>query len=205
MARGPQISTSDVPNTLQAKTIHIAPIANELSEYLVARLQKSAGVLSLDPQGFVRSFDPQGNAHLKRWREKSALELADVFKSSQDEIKAAIGTSNINLAAKKIRDYGVKTVIITRGMRGSTLFSDNVFYDVPACQPSRVLDPTGAGDVFMGAFLAEYVLGKEPLWCACVGSAAASFVVEGIGPERFGERQETYERAKEIYEKQPKK
>jgi hypothetical protein len=38
-----------------------------------------------------------------------------------------------------------------------------------------------------------------------VGSASASFVVEGIGPERFGERQETYERAKEIYEKQLKK
>jgi sugar/nucleoside kinase (ribokinase family) len=67
------------------------------------------------------------------------------------------------------------------------------------------LDPTGAGDVFIGAFLAEYIRTKDPVWCACVGSASASFVVEGIGPERFGERQETYERAKEIYEKQLKK
>jgi sugar/nucleoside kinase (ribokinase family) len=142
---------------------------------------------------------------VKRWREKSVLELVDVFKSSQDEIKAVTGTSNTQLAAKKIRDYGVKKVIITRGMRGSLLFFDDAFYNVPACKPRIVMDPTGAGDAFIGAFLAELIRGKEPLWCACVGSASASFVVEGVGPERFGERQETYERAKEIYEKQLKK
>jgi sugar/nucleoside kinase (ribokinase family) len=110
----------------------------------------------------------------------------------------------MQIAAKKIQDYGVKIVIITRGMRGSTLFFDDSLYNVPACKSRLVLDPTGAGDAFIGAFLAEYIRGKDPVWCACVGSASASFVVEGIGPERFGERQETYERAKEIYEKQLK-
>jgi sugar/nucleoside kinase (ribokinase family) len=204
-ARAPPISMSDVPNSLQAKIIHTAPIANELSEDLVTKLRKSASILSLDPQGFVRSFDSKGDMRLKSWRQKSVLGLVDVYKSSQDEIKAVTGTSDVLLAAKKIRDYGVKMVIITRGMRGSTLFFDDAFYDVPACQPREVLDPTGAGDAFIGAFLAEYIRGKEPLWCACVGSASASFVVEGIGPERFGERQETYERANEIYEKQLKK
>lgn len=203
--RAPPISTSDLPDSLQAKIIHIAPIVNELSTDAATKLRKSASVLSLDPQGFVRSFDPQGNVHLKRWREKSVLELVDVFKSSQDEIKAVTGTSNTQLAAKKIRDYGVKMVIITRGMRGSLLFFKNACYDVPACKPRILMDPTGAGDAFIGAFLAELIRGKEPLWCACVGSASASFVVEGVGPERFGERQETYERANEIYEKQLKK
>ena len=65
-------------------------------------------------------------------------------------------------------------------------------------------DPTGAGDAFIGAFLAEYVSGKDPEWCSCVGSAASSFVVEGIGPAEFGEKEETYLRARQIYGKELK-
>ena len=204
-ARAPPISASDIPDSLQAKAIHIAPIVNELSEDTVTKLQKSAKILSLDPQGFVRGFDSEGNVRLKRWREKSVLELIDIYKSSQDEIKAVTGISEIPLAAKKIQEYGVKIIIVTRSVQGSTLFFDDSFYNVLAYQPRTVSDPTGAGDSFIGAFLAEYIRGKDPLWSACVGSASASFVVEGIGPERFGEREETYERAKEIYEKQLKK
>jgi sugar/nucleoside kinase (ribokinase family) len=63
------------------------------------------------------------------------------------------------------------------------------------------VDPTGAGDAYMGPFLAEYGQGKNVLWCACVGSAASSFVIEGIGSEKFGERHEVYERARKIYDK----
>ena len=91
--------------------------------------------------------------------------------------------------------------MVTRGMKGTILLVDDEFYHIPACKPRVFRDPTGAGDTFIGAFLAEYLQGKEPLWCACVGSAASSFVVEGIGPAVFGEKEETYTRAKEIYEK----
>jgi len=204
-ASAPLISTNDIPNSLQARSIHVAPIANELSEDAITKLRKSASILSLDPQGFVRCFDRRGSVRLKNWRGKSVLELVDVYKSSQDEIRMVTGEADIWHAANEIRDYGVKIVIVTRGVRGSTLLFDDTFYNVRAFEPRVFLDPTGAGDAFIGAFLAEYVRGKDPLWCTCVGSASASFVVEGVGPDRFGEREETYERALEIYEKQCKK
>jgi sugar/nucleoside kinase (ribokinase family) len=203
-ARAPTISTNDLPDSLQARAVHVAPIANELSEKVVTKLRKVTRILSVDPQGFVRSFDRKGNVSLKRWRGQSVLEQVDIYKSSQNEIEAVTGTSSLQLAMKKIGDYGVKIVIVTRGMRGSTMLFDNTLYNIPACASKMVLDPTGAGDAFSGAFLAEYVRMKDPLWCACVGSASASFVVEGVGPERFGEKEETYERATEIYEKQLK-
>ncbi|MEM1565388.1 MAG: PfkB family carbohydrate kinase, partial [Candidatus Bathyarchaeia archaeon] len=59
----------------------------------------------------------------------------------------------------------------------------------------------GAGDAFMGGFLAEYVRGKEALWCACVGSAAASTVIEGVGPTLVGCGSEILRRAELLYEK----
>jgi len=158
-------------------------------------------VLSLDPQGFVRSFDERGNVGLRRWRDPEVLAQIDVFKSATHEIQAVAGSRDLKSAMKQISDYAPRIVIATRGIEGSMLFSDDQFYDIPACKSKVIVDPTGAGDAYIGAFLAEYVRQKDILWCACVGSAAASFVVEGVGSERFGERHEVYERAQEVYEK----
>ena len=74
-------------------------------------------------------------------------------------------------------------------------------YEIPAYTPNKIVDPTGAGDAFIGGFLAEYVRGREILWCGCVGSAAASTVVEGVGPTFLGDRDEIYRRANLLYEK----
>jgi len=200
-AKAPSISLSDIPSSLHSTIVHVAPIANEISRGVVTKLRKTAKVLSLDAQGFVRSFDGKGNVVLKRWREPEVLGQIDVFKSTIREIQAITEVRDLRLAMKQMGDYGIKIVVLTRGMKGSTLFFDKHFYNISACKSRAVVDPTGAGDAYIGAFLAEYMWGKDVLWCASVGSAAASFVVEGVGPERFGERHEVYERAQGIYEK----
>jgi len=200
-SRAPPILPEDIPNSLRVKAIHVAPIANEISPNLVDKLRTSTNLLSLDPQGFVREFDAKGNMHLKRWDDQQTLEQIDLYKSSSREIKAVTGLADLRLAMEKIYDYGAKIVIVTLGMKGSKLLFDGKLYDIPACKPKIVRDPTGAGDAFIGAFLAEYVRGKDAVWCACVGSASASFVVEGVGPKVFGRKEETYARASEIYGK----
>jgi len=200
-SQAPPISLEDVSGSLRAKAVHVAPIANELSQSVIDKLRGQTDTLSLDPQGFVRRFDEQGNVKLGRWEETGILHQIDVYKSSFSEIKAVTGLTDLQLAVQKIHSYGPRIVMVTRGMKGSTLFSDGEFYEIPACKPRVVKDLTGAGDAFIGAFLAEHVQGKDPLWCACVGSAASSFVVEGVGPTVFGEKKETYKRATEIYEK----
>jgi len=200
-ARAPPITASDIPSSLQAQAIHLAPVADELLIEAVAKVRKSASLLSLDPQGFVRSFTARGNVRHKSWADPSILELVDVYKSSLDEIRMVTGIASLRQAARRIQDYGVRIVIVTQGMRGSMLLFDKVFRKVPACKPRALVDPTGAGDAYIGAFLAEYTKNDDPLWCACAGSAMASFVVENIGPHGFGDREETYARAREIYEK----
>ncbi len=200
-AHAPPISPIDISKSLHSEIVHVAPIANEISRMVVAKLRKLAKVLSLDPQGFVRSFDKKGNVGLKRWREPEVLAQIDVFKSAIEEIQAITGAYDLKSAMKRIADYGIRSVIVTKGNKGATLLCDKHFYDIPASKSKLVVDPTGAGDAFIGAFLAEHLQVKDALWCACVGSAAASFVVEVIGPERFGERHEVYERAQGIYGK----
>jgi len=199
--RAPPIDVCDLPCPLKAKTVHIAPIAGEISYDVVEKLKSCAEVLSLDPQGLLRSFDAAGNVGFRLPVDKNLLSLINIYKSSQDEIIALTGCSNLDSAIKAIHDFGVATVIVTLGANGAVLSVERTVYRVPACSSSTVVDPTGAGDVFMGSFLTEYNREKDSLWCACVGSAAASLVVEGIGPTFFGDREEIYQRAWSLYEK----
>jgi sugar/nucleoside kinase (ribokinase family) len=204
-AKAPPISSRDIPSSLRAKIVHVSPIANEISLKAIAKLRKTAKALSLDAQGFVRRFDKEGNVGLTKWPATEVLAHIDIFKSSIEEMQAVTGTKILRRAMKQIGDHGIRVVLVTRGMSGSTLLFDKQFYNVPSCKSKIVVDPTGAGDAFIGAFLGEYIHERDPLWCACVGSASASFVVEDVGPRRFGKREETYGRAWEIYERQLEK
>jgi len=102
----------------------------------------------------------------------------------------------------KARSLGPRICLATMGARGVLLLSEDAsFYKVPAYTPPRVVDPTGSGDAFAGAFLAEYLKTKDSVWSAALASAAASFVLEGVGPSNFGNRDQTEERAAKIVEK----
>jgi len=203
-SKGSPIGLADVPADLQAKAIHIAPIANEVSFEVVEHLKDCADILSLDPQGLLRSFDEAGNVTENTSVDARIFSLINIYKSSQNEIYKLTGESELKPAIKAIHDVGVETVIVTMGAKGSVLSVEGAQYDIAACPSQVIVDPTGAGDVFIGGFLTEYLRQKESTWCACVGSAAASLVVEGLGPTYFGKKEEIYRRAKTLYEKELK-
>jgi sugar/nucleoside kinase (ribokinase family) len=202
--KAPRINISDLPRSLHAKAVHVAPIASETSYPLVKKLKKCSEVLSLDPQGLLRQFDSTGNVSSRSRIDTRLFSLINIYKSSLEEISTLTGQSDINAAINDIHDLGVKTVIVTLGAKGAVLSVEKTVYHIPACNSRVLVDPTGAGDVFIGGFLNEYIQQKDALWCACVGSAAASLVVEGIGPTFFGEKEEIYQRARSVYEKEIK-
>jgi len=203
-SRAPVITVDDLPKFLRAQAVHMAPIAGEITYEVAEKLRGCAEFLSIDPQGIVRSFDENGNVTYGSLADKNMLGLANIYKSSLDEIKAATGLSDLNSAMKAIRDYGVETVIVTLGLEGAVLSVEETIYNIPPYKSEKIVDPTGSGDVFIGAFLAEYIRGEDSLWCACVGSSAASLVVEAVGPTFLGDKAEIYRRARQLYEKEIK-
>ena len=195
------IKLEDLPKDLHAKAIHIAPIAGEISVEVAEHLKHCTDVLSFDPQGLLRRFDEAGNVTCCSPMDMNMLDMVNVYKSSSEEISVLTGQSDLKAAIKAVHDRGVETVIITMGARGAVLSVEKTIFDIPACQPKAFVDPTGAGDAFMGGFLTEYLRAKDSFWCSCVGSAAASFIVEGLGPTCLGNKEEIYGRANAIYEK----
>jgi sugar/nucleoside kinase (ribokinase family) len=200
-AKTSPITLEELPNLVHAKALHIAPIVDEISYELAEHLRKHADTLSFDPQGMLRAFDEDGNVHCCAPIDRRILGLVNVYKSSLDEVSALTGETDIKGALKAIHSFGVENVIITLGARGSVLSVAGSTYNIPVCEGKPVVDPTGAGDVFIGGFLTEYTRAKDSLWCACVGSAAASLVVEGLGPTSIGRKEEIYSRAEAVYEK----
>jgi sugar/nucleoside kinase (ribokinase family) len=202
--KAPPITVEDLPDPLKAKVIHIAPVAGEIAYEVVEKLRDRAEVLSLDPQGLVRCFDESGNVTVEPLIDKRVLPLVDIYKSSFKEIEAVTGQSELSAAVKAVHDLGVKIVIVTLGPNGAAVSVEGAIHNIPAYKPDKLVDPTGAGDAFIGGFLAEYVRGEDCAWCSCVGSAAASLVVEAIGPTSFGDKDELYRRARVLYEKEIK-
>ena len=197
-ALSPKLLPEDVPVDFKAKVVHIAPIANEIPYRTFERLRRNTDTVCLDAQGYARKFDEKGNVKLKEWRDKRFLEKTSILKADEKEATYISGFSNLHKAAKKIAEYGVKTVIITMADKGAVLLYNGKIQKIPA-YPVNVVDPTGAGDTFMGAYIAEYVKRNDPVWCACVGSAAASILIERNGLLRFGFKDEIYERAEKLY------
>jgi len=203
-SKAPPLTIEDLPNPLRTQALHVAPIAGEITYELVESLKKSADVVSLDPQGLVREFNANGHMIHSRLSDTSILDLVNVYKSSKDEIEFVSGLSDLHSAIKAVHDHGVEVVLVTLGAQGVVLSFEGDVCEVPACKPEKLVDPTGAGDAFIGGFLNEYVNDENIQRCAFVGAATASFVVEGIGPTFLWDKAQVYQRARELYEKEIK-
>ena len=135
---------------------------------------------------------------------RQVLEKIDCLVLNEGEAKLLTGESNLILAGQQMRELGPKYVIIKVGEFGSYLFGpSDTFYRIPAYPLKNFVDPTGAGDSFLGA-LAGYLSGLETLDFTPIqlrdamlrGSVASSYTceafsthtLEGIGREELEAR-----------------
>ena len=176
----------------------ITPIIGELTESAVEAIQSD--VLALDPQGFLRRLLDDGSIQLQPWRDRELLGRLDVLKASSDEVELITGESDPRRGIEKSRRFGASVAVITLGQDGSLVAAGGRPSRVPAYD-SDVRDSTGAGDAFLGSFMSEYLKGEEPVWCACVGSAMASLVVETIGARIDSSKRGVFRRAEELLER----
>jgi ribokinase len=85
-------------------------------------------------------------------------------------------------AAQKIRERGVKTVIITLGSNGALVLDENVFTHIPV-SPVTAVDTTAAGDTFNGALVVALSEGKDILQATAFAGRAAAISVTRIGAQ----------------------
>ena len=117
------------------------------------------------------------------------LRRLDGFVLNESEARQLTNDDNLLSALKKLHQLGPKYVIIKLGSHGSILSGPKGFFLCPAYPLRTVVDPTGAGDSFVGGmmgFLAAAKGGVEKnIRQAMIhGSVVASFCCEGFGLQR---------------------
>jgi sugar/nucleoside kinase (ribokinase family) len=119
------------------------------------------------------------------WEDVRALLIGlTAFMPSEDELKQLFKgrTTNTWEMVEEIASWGVNLVVVKCSWKGQMLFDaqNNKRYEISA-YPSNMIDPTGAGDVFAGGFLAGYQKTSDALEALLYGNVAASIAVEGSG------------------------
>jgi adenosine kinase len=111
-----------------------------------------------------------------------AIEGARILISNDYELDLIMRKTGLNREALLDR---AKAIIVTMGELGSRVFTPEREISIPAVEPRKVEDPTGAGDSYRGGLLSGLIHGKDIEQCARMGSVCASFAVECYGTQEY--------------------
>src|SRR6185436_15212850 len=114
------------------------------------------------------------------------LKRLDAFVLNDSEAHQLTQEDNAFAALEKIHRLGPKYVVIKKGSHGSVLSGPKGMFICPAYPLAKVVDPTGAGDAFVGAMMGYLATAKgsvdDNIRRAMIhGSVVASFCCEGFG------------------------
>ena len=134
-----------------------------------ARSATQAAVAYAREQGKLISFDP--NLRKPLWPSDEAakeqiewgLHQSDIVKISDEEIEFLWGISPEEGAQKLLTEYGVRLVYATLGPKGCHVANAQGNCEVASPSGIHVVDTTGAGDIFGGSAMSQFLrLNKAP-------------------------------------------
>lgn len=155
--------TLDEVKDLDAKYYHLGTLLNDDFSPEVVKYLSGKGKVSIDVQGYLREVRGE-QVYPIDWADKmDVLRYTDILKLNEHEMEVVTGKTDVREVAKLIASWGVKEVVLTLGSEGSVIYADGEFYEIPAYQPSRLVDATGCGDTYSAGYL----------WCRSQGESYA--------------------------------
>ena len=104
----------------------------------------------------------------------------DIIFANEQEISTLIDAKSFDEVisfSKQIK----KEIIITRGEKGAVFINNNLIENIAAKKNLKIIDLTGAGDLFAAGFLHGLINGLNPYQCLEKGTELSSKVIEKIG------------------------
>jgi sugar/nucleoside kinase (ribokinase family) len=117
--------------------------------------------------------------HRNEFLELLKGDLEMVF-ANEEEIVLLFGADDFDGAVRAVEETGVLAVL-TRGAGGSVVVAATGPVEVPVAPVDRVVDTTGAGDLFAAGFLYGITNGLDPSECAQLGGLCAAEVISHVG------------------------
>ena len=119
-----------------------------------------------------------------RWRDEF-LQLmrsrtVDLIFANEAELHSLYQTSDFNTAIAAL-SADIGAAVVTRSAEGCVVVGGDAIEAVPAFPIERVVDTTGAGDLFAAGFLFGLARGADDRICGRLGALAAAEVIQHIG------------------------
>ncbi|PWL19319.1 adenosine kinase [Falsochrobactrum shanghaiense] len=105
----------------------------------------------------------------------------DIVFANEDEAKSLYQTQSLDKAVEAIAK-DCPLAIITRSAEGALVVTPDQILPVPAIEVDKVVDTTGAGDLYAAGFLYGYTRERSLEDCARLGSLAAGTIIQQVGP-----------------------
>lgn len=176
--------TPEVPDSYQdCEYLMLGNLDPAVQESVIKQLKKRPKLIVMDTMNFWMDIALE--------QLKKTIAQVDVLTINDEEARQLSGEYSLPAAAKKIKELGVKILIIKKGEHGALLFGENnEMFFAPGLPLEVVKDPTGAGDTFAGGFIGHIAktgdISFNNLKKAIItGSAMASFCVEQFGTENL--------------------
>ena len=104
----------------------------------------------------------------------------DLLFGNEAELCSLFETDDVEHAIEQVRDT-CRLAVVTRSSQGSRIVTRGAIVDVPAQPVERLVDTTGAGDLYASGFLYGLARDMSLADCGRLGSAAASEVISHVG------------------------
>ncbi len=162
------------------KYIFLANVDPDIQRHLLAHM-RTPQLVGLDSMNYWINHKRRALLRL--------LKQVDIYVANDQEARSLSGESNLIQAARRLRAYGPKMILIKKGEHGVLFFSDKFIFSIPAYPTDRVIDPTGAGDTFAGGFMGylarvKKIDGTSLKKAIAYGTIVASFNIEDFGVDK---------------------
>ena len=118
--------------------------------------------------------------HKEAWRTLVSDQI-DILFANEGEAKALYDVDSLDAVLEHVK-ADVEIAAVTCGARGSLVVHDGDVIEVAAHPADRVVDTTGAGDLYAAGFLYGHTSGRSLEDCGRLGSMAATAVLGHTGP-----------------------
>jgi len=172
-------SDVDVNYLTQAKILYTDFLPGEAALQALKEAKKAGMTTVFNLQVGMNTME---NLGVSKEMVLEALQYVDIFAPCQGGFYQLCETQDLPEACKYIRGYFKKLLLVTLGSKGSIAFGDNDAETFVPVYPIKVVDTTGAGDSYLGAFMYSYLIDKKPLKAAMeFATACAAFTCQNVG------------------------
>jgi len=157
-----------------SKLLHTTIIHQKVTEKAIEIAKKNNVKISIDLESQIA---------LRGWDNlKKVLLNADILLPNKEGVKTITNSNNPEKAAAILVKKGIPIVIITLGSNGVLITTNEFQKRIPTYTINNIVDTTGAGDTFSGAFSLAYWIKGWDLEKSCkYANAAASLKIQKLG------------------------